>query len=348
MNHFSVFCPMTFIALFCTAIFAENQDADTPASQPQERVIESSDYLKEMLPKIEKVAKALKEKSFYLQVSPVPLKEETDHCRETVEELQRFLRDTAHTLVFSSFINQPIRVNWQRKDRAELFLAILKAVGDAIDPDYKDIFSGGPRGQMNVYPIPDESDDTGQFFLPNMLPEDIKHPKTRENYMIASWENSKIIMNSSMHRDLTEIQSKIPRSFHWHAIRDYAQEPHADQELIYLLERYDYPEAERIKLLADLEDYRHRQSTAVLVEPPPAGVHELQEGEVRNPDGSVSKTTVTTIEISRDKLYETHEIYPLPERSSRWKTVLLVNGAIICALLALYFYFRWRKTCSAF
>ena len=35
--------------------------------------------------------------------------------------------------------------------------------------------------------------------------------------------------------------------------------------------------------------------------------------------------------------------HPLPETSSRWKTVLLVNGIIVAVMLALYFYLRWRR-----
>ena len=63
--------------------------------------------------------------------------------------------------------------------------------------------------------------------------------------------------------------------------------------------------------------------------------------------GPGATVTETTIDIPIRDIRIESEIYPLPEPASRWKTVLLVNGAIICAMLALYFYLRWRKSLSA-
>ena len=64
----------------------------------------------------------------------------------------------------------------------------------------------------------------------------------------------------------------------------------------------------------------------------------LEEGEVLNPDGSVTKTTTTTIVLSLSDLFEERDEYPLPEPSSRrWIVFVVVNGIGIALILILLF-----------
>ena len=60
-------------------------------------------------------------------------------------------------------------------------------------------------------------------------------------------------------------------------------------------------------------------------------------------EGKRTNVTITTITKSKEDLREPYVPYPLPKPSQRWKIVLLVNGAIFCAIFALYFYLRWRR-----
>ena len=57
----------------------------------------------------------------------------------------------------------------------------------------------------------------------------------------------------------------------------------------------------------------------------------------------LENTFTGTIRIPRSEFRVAYEPYPLPEPTSHWKTVLLVNGVIIGIFFAVYFYLRWRN-----
>ena len=304
MIPYSKIFPVMLIVFFCTAALADSQESVIQETVIQIKVIESSDYLKEVLPKIAQVAKELKEKEFYRLVSSVPTDTEIEQCRKTIDEHLRFIRDTTHTLDFSP-MDQSIEIHWHRKDRAELYLALLKATRESLGPCFDSasyfLDPTRPVAQARVWPEKAETDDTGQFFLPGMAPEDIIHPETREKYRVALWENSKIGLDNKIDRVWIDLLDKVPDRTNSYLVWAYRQEPRADQKLIDLLEKYDYPEEERIKILEVVnmsnEEYQKWRQGGRTVESVLA-VHVLQEGEVRirNPDGSfsVSKETETT------------------------------------------------------
>jgi hypothetical protein len=333
-----------FVTLFCSATLADNQGANGQDANSQEKaiqvkVIESGDYLKEVLPKIAQVAKELKEKEFYRLVSPVPTDAETDRCSKAIDDHLRFIRG-----VFSP-TDQSIKINWQRKDRAELHLALLKVAKDAIDPDIASEFNDRKRrrGQMSISPEPDESDDTGQVFLGAVHPDTIKHPKTRDNYRMALWENSKIILDYQIHRVWIDILDKEPDRAERVLLGAYRQAPRADQELIDLLEQYEYPEAEKIKLLEKLnmskEDFQAWRSS---IDPPgPVARHKLQPGEILD-GNTVSKTEVRTITVPKVGVIDTSE-FPVPPPVSHWHIFATINGIGLLLILIVWALWRSRK-----
>ena len=283
--------------------------------------------------------------------------------REEVEKLDRYISENLAKLegcwtklTFSDIRRASLprdesgmqNTIFSRKDRCEAFLALHKTVRDLIDPKFV-----AQPAFMNLMPMPDESDDTNQLLLPGMSPKDIQNSKTRENYEEALWNNSKNIFENRIQRAVVGMLPRVQRVFREDVLRDYSRNPHADQELIDLMEQYDYPEADRTKLLADLADYRSRQSAEVLIEPP-AGVHELQEGEVLNPDGSISSETITTVRISKEALRIPDKPSPSPPPSpplysNRLKIGLTIYAVFITIVFALYFYFRfrWQRSQSA-
>jgi hypothetical protein len=229
-------------------------------------VVVTDAMVKELLLKIEKTNKIFKEKSFFPKVPSTRFDEgfrrdEDDKIEADFDATERINRQIKYVLSSYSYIGENnIAYRFSRKDRTELYLALIHNCREAIDPNFKSV----PL-MMNVYPKPDPSDHTGQVFLGNMLPEDIKHPKTRENYIKALWENSKNIYESNMHRHLTEMVINSERDFTSFALSEYAKSPRADQELIDLLEKYKYPKEKKIKLLCDLEipyqGFRNWEST---------------------------------------------------------------------------------------
>ncbi|MDR1369065.1 MAG: hypothetical protein LBJ72_02890, partial [Dysgonamonadaceae bacterium] len=227
------------------------------------KTIEVTDaILRELLLKIEKANKNLKEKKFFPPIPPYPsTRTEYDRIRVDFYANTGTNGEIGHLLWSSSYIGKyDVKYDFKRKDRAELYLALILNCREAIDPNFKPVLL-----LMNVWPEPDPSDHTGQLLMGGMLPEDIKHSQTRENYVKAKWENSKNIYESNMHRHLTEMVTNTEKSFTSFALESYSQSPRADRVLVDLLEKYKYPNEKMLKLLCDLEipykGFRNWEST---------------------------------------------------------------------------------------
>jgi hypothetical protein len=177
-----------------------------------------------------------------------------------------------------------------RKDKCEAFLALNKTIHDLTNPTYVDqpIYD-------NIFPEPDESDKTNQSLLPNMSPSDIKNLKTRQKYEEALWINRKNIFEYNIQRMMSDLKPKVRRVFLEYVLKTYSNEPRADQELINLLEKYEYPMEERIKLLADLnipyKGFRNWESTDKLFKAT-ARFISLEKNEVNLEKADGKKTTI--------------------------------------------------------
>ncbi|MDR1484458.1 MAG: hypothetical protein LBT09_06505 [Planctomycetaceae bacterium] len=225
--------------------------------------IEVTDAMvKELLLNVEKANKNLKERKFFPTVSSYSSTfYEYDKIEADFYANTSINGKTNRLLLASSYIGKRnVKYKFNRKDRAELYLALILNCREAIDKNFK-----GVPLQENIVPEPDESDHTGQFLFIGMLPEDIKHPKSRENYIKARWENLKNRYEYKMHRHLTEMVANTEQDFTRFALRAYSESPRADRELIDLLEKYKYPKENMLKLLCDLEipykGFRNWEST---------------------------------------------------------------------------------------
>ncbi|MDR3233402.1 MAG: hypothetical protein LBT46_07045, partial [Planctomycetaceae bacterium] len=219
-------------------------------------------FVRETIAQLKKAGKNLREKNFFKPVPPYP-------SRTTLEQYDNIVSNNIRQFdiiwkkVLSSCDppNGYNNLGLSRKDKLELFLALLRELRGTIDPT----FDASIPVEMNVFPEPDKSDDTGQFFLPGMLAEDIKHPKTRENYEKACWENAKNGFEELIHRRVNDLIPPTERVFRERIFKTYNVEPRADAELIELLEKYEYPMEARIKLLCELgipyKGFRIWQST---------------------------------------------------------------------------------------
>jgi hypothetical protein len=132
-----------------------------------------------------------------------------------------------------------------------------------------------------------------------MMPENIKNAKTREKYKKALWENAKRIMEHQIQTRLKDLQPRVQKKFLEFVLKEYKKEPRADEELLDLLEKYKYPEPDKIKLLCQLQipykGFREWQSTDKLFKATAKFISLDSNGEVtlEKEDGKQ-----TTIELS--------------------------------------------------
>ena len=249
------------------------------------------------LASLRKGESVLKANDFCRKIPSYPSVEDTEKISRTVYESIRVFESTLGELAFSTVIDEqgePIRIEWLRKDKTELLLFLMKTMSAILDKD----FDPQVPVAMNIIPVPDVSDDSGQIFVPGMCPDDIKNSKTRDAYRKACWENTKNILNKQIHADIKRLIPKTGQVFQEHVLEAYRDVPDADQELMDLLEKYAYPEVERIKLLANLnipyKGFRCWQSTDGLFQTTAKFVT-LDKGEVilEKTDGKQ-----TTIDLS--------------------------------------------------
>jgi hypothetical protein len=280
--------------------------------------VKSEKIIDEMLLKIEKAGKVLKEKNFFPVVPPYPSYQAVEKCQKTIFENLGLLDHVGFELTFSSsppWHKNPVKILWQRRDKLEVFLALIQTSRGIIDLNFN------PHVTLyeNICPIPDESDVTGQVFLPGMQADDIKNLKTRENYKKACWENANNNFKKQIQRGTNDLISSIERVFRKYVLKTYSEEPRADQELINLLEKYEYPMEERIKLLADLnipyKGFRNWESTDKLFKAA-ARFISLDKDEVNLEKADDKKTT---IELS--VLRKEDQDYVKKQLESKKKTV---------------------------
>jgi hypothetical protein len=178
-----------------------------------------------------------------------------------------------------------------RKDKCEAFLALSKIIHDLTNPEYVD-----QSTYVNIFPEPDESDKTNQLLLPNMPPSDIKNPKTRQKYEEALWINRKNILEYNIQRMMSDLQPNVKQVFLEYVLKTYSEEPRADQELIDLLEKYEYPETAKAKLLLELnipyKGVRNWESTDKLFKATAKFISLDDKGEVTLEKENGKQTTI--------------------------------------------------------
>jgi hypothetical protein len=129
---------------------------------------------------------------------------------------------------------------------SKYYLDTLKIISRGIDPNHdynRTWYLNIPyEGYINGY----------HMVVPGMDPESIEDPAERKRYEKILWDNSVLANERRVQRSLTELNRKIPELLSKFFVISYSQSPRADDELVKLLEEYQYPEEEKIKIFKAL------------------------------------------------------------------------------------------------
>jgi hypothetical protein len=272
------------LVVFVTLCFLSN------VSRSEEPV--KNDLLESM--GLQKVVDNLTRKDIFPSSPPYPYGEDLSKLRKFINTNLQQLDRCWFRLTFTK-VNEEKSLNGKNADqirngKCEAFLALKKVIRDLTDPTYvKQSMS------MNIFPEPDESDKTDQILSPNMPPSDIKNPKTRKKYEEALWVNTKNILENRIQRTMSDLKPNLRRVFLEYVTNEYGSQHNADQELIDLLEKYEYPIEERVKLLCELnipyKGFRTWQSTDKLFKTN-AKFISLDKGEVTLEKADGKRTTI--------------------------------------------------------
>jgi hypothetical protein len=251
-----------------------------------------NDLLESM--ELQKVVDNLKKKDLFPSSPPYPHGEDLKKLNKFIDTNLQQLEICWFRLAFTK-IEEEKTFNGKnpeqiRKDKCEAFLALSKTIQDLTNPEYvKQPMS------VNIFPEPDESDKTNQILSPNMPPCNIKNPQTRQKYEEALWVNRKNIFEYNIQRMMSDLKPKVRRVFLEYVLKTYSNEPRADQELINLLEKYEYSKVEKIKLLCELnipyKGFRNWESTDKLFKAT-ARFISLDKDEVNLEKADGKKTTI--------------------------------------------------------
>jgi hypothetical protein len=118
--------------------------------------------------------------------------------------------------------------------------------------------------QINIMPDTSLNPDAVGIYIAGMAPESIKDPFIRKDYEEKIKKNKFLLFSRRLQTGLLDIKKQFIRDSHDFFINTYSQSPSANEELLELLEKYDYPEEEKIKVLKTLripyQSFREWQS----------------------------------------------------------------------------------------
>ena len=258
-----------------------------------------------------------------------------------------------------------------RKNMAQKIIYNLQIIRSHIDEDW-DEQKFDPK---TLVEIPFDEPDllmhplSGPYGFLGLPSEKIKNPETREKFEQQVKKAKEMLEKASLQRTAKDVRARKEKVVRDFLVEMYSLPPFATSELESLLTEHKVDEAFAKEILDAVKEAEKnpppppepRDPHAVappVVElgpflPRPGESLEdfrkrfeaewgpLEEGEELHLDGSISKTTETIIEFSRDDLRVAVKPYhPLPESSNRWKVVVLVNGIIIVLLAILWWVFR--------
>jgi hypothetical protein len=107
--------------------------------------------------------------------------------------------------------------------------------------------------QLNIMPNTSLNPDAVGIYIAGMAPESIKDPLIRKDYEEKIKKNKFLLFSRRLQTRLLDIKKQFISDSHDFFINAYFQSPRADDELLDLLEKYDYPEEEKIKVLKTLK-----------------------------------------------------------------------------------------------
>jgi len=345
------YSPFAFIVIAFFVCVGNTLSAEAPQEMSyKNRILEN---IMETLTSLSATAKNFSDAAKSIQDGSVYQKPETiDHVRDAFERRYRSLIRLESDFerledADAMELRLPVLTEW---------LSFSKVLNESFDRDLD--FSDLPY--INLAP-------NGPY--PSGIdPKHIVEPDIRKDYEERIAKNTQLAREWNIQSPLRYLLEETPKEVEKIVRVTYARESRADQELIELLEKYDCPEEERHKLLALLDTpyvgFQAWQGIDGLVWPPPVElgpflarpgesledfrkrwVEEwgpLPEGHELHLDGSLSNTTITTIEIPRSQLWVEREVEPLPEPTGRWKVVVAVNVVVIAIIAFLWWLLRKR------
>jgi hypothetical protein len=306
-----------FISLACTIVLVCFISAVQAVETPVVDIVPPTVSVNNTVVKLTSVRENLREKKFLPKLHPFPNYESWKQCDKEVDENLGVLNGLYMELMFSVMRDSNgkyVQVVRSSKDRCELFLALLRTIRESFDPN----FDKKLAVFMNMIPEPDETDDSGQLLISGMAPEHIKNPKTREKYEDAMWKNSKQIVELNIDSALSKLQPIVERDFQEFVLRQYKEEGQQENpQLLDLMEKYRYPEPDKIDLLCKLKipykNFRTWESTDGLFKANAKFVS-LDKKEVTLEKANGKQTTIELSALRKvDQDYVKEQLAPKPE-----------------------------------
>jgi hypothetical protein len=179
----------------------------------------------------------------------------------------------------------------KHNDKFKLYLALLKMIRNTTDPEFKPSYNL-PRV---VGPSIIEGEKVPPIMFAGMPVDAIESPNVREEYLKLRAENSRKLQYHYIQTTLNKLYNETQSAFVEFALDNFKRKPSGDDIVINLLTTYEYPETERIKLLADLnipyKGFRNWESTDKLFKATARFIL-LEKDEVNLEKADGKKTTI--------------------------------------------------------
>jgi hypothetical protein len=118
--------------------------------------------------------------------------------------------------------------------------------------------------KINISPNTSLNPKATGIFIAGMAPEDIQDPLIRKDYEDRIRKNNFALLSHLLQSDLANVKKSFISDSQKFISKSYSEKPRNNKELIELLEKYEYPEEEKVQVLKDLgityQSFREWQS----------------------------------------------------------------------------------------
>ncbi|MDR1384489.1 MAG: hypothetical protein LBJ67_11705 [Planctomycetaceae bacterium] len=195
-----------------------------------------------MMLEYEVFVKTISKKDFYKRNTDIDYTDDINNINKTVDEFFQlcFQMTRDNITKLRSFKKTPHQKN--EKDRfkyANEILGLRQTLVKNIDKNFD-------------FSIPVFRNIHAPGYMSGGDPNVIQNLEERKKYEEALWKNSVNSFQIRIQRSLIDCDSRLTKALTQFFIDNYAQIPRADDELIELLEKYEYPEEEKVKIFEAL------------------------------------------------------------------------------------------------
>ncbi|MDR3234644.1 MAG: hypothetical protein LBT46_13455 [Planctomycetaceae bacterium] len=241
------------------------------------------------------------------------------HIDPSVDEFVQLLYQV-HSNVIENCNIKPSQCDKYSEIRAsasKYYFEILMFMRRAINPKYD--FS--QQGFLNI---------GYAGYMAGISPEAIENPEDRKEYEKFLWNNSKLSWERRIQSALVEIEQRIKKDLNQYLIVSYAHPPRAAEELAELLEKYQYPEEEKIKIFKALniayKGFREWKTTDGLFSPT-AKLIALDKGDVKLEKADGKRITIEFSALRKeDQNYVKEQLKVQPATPVAMRTWTSRNG----------------------